>query len=58
MSVGVMPNAQRAQWLTLPYETLGEKLSLPPFPEPQREVIETYVRPINSVRGTIEFISE
>ncbi len=38
-----------------PYETLGEKLSLPPFLEPQREVIERYVRPIDTVRSTRKF---
>ena len=27
-----------------PYETLGEKLSLPPFLEPKREQIEKLVR--------------
>lgn len=41
-----------------PYETLGEKLSLPPFLEPQREAIEKYVRPIDTVRSTKEFIKE
>ncbi|WP_144511874.1 ring-cleaving dioxygenase [Bacillus sp. FJAT-22090] len=41
-----------------PYETLGEKLSLPPFLEPKREQIESYVRPIDTVRSTIEFIKE
>ncbi|HEY0677697.1 MAG TPA: ring-cleaving dioxygenase [Chitinophagaceae bacterium] len=41
-----------------PYETLGEKLSLPPFLEPQRGVIEKSVRPINTVRSTKEFIRE
>lgn len=41
-----------------PYETLGEKLSLPPFLEPKREQIESYVRPINTVRSTEEFIKE
>lgn len=35
-----------------PYETLGEKLSLPPFLEPQREQIEKLVRPIDTVRST------
>lgn len=35
-----------------PYETLGEKLSLPPFLEQQREQIESLVRPINTVRST------
>ncbi len=34
-----------------PYETLGEKLSLPPFLEPQREQIERLVRPIDTVRS-------
>jgi glyoxalase family protein len=41
-----------------PYETLGEKLSLPPFLEPKREEIEKLVRPINTVRSTKEFIKE
>jgi glyoxalase family protein len=41
-----------------PYETLGEKLSLPPFLEPKREQIEGYVRPIDTVRSTIEFNKE
>ncbi|MGF7048045.1 glyoxalase family protein [Paenibacillus sp. DS2015] len=40
------------------YETLGEKLSLPPFLEPKREQIEQLVRPINTVRSTIEFEKE
>ncbi|XKE96271.1 ring-cleaving dioxygenase [Metaplanococcus flavidus] len=35
-----------------PYETLGEKLSLPPFLEAQRERIEKMVRPIDTVRST------
>ncbi|TFE01783.1 ring-cleaving dioxygenase [Jeotgalibacillus salarius] len=35
-----------------PYETLGEKLSLPPFLEPKREEIEKMVRPIDTVRST------
>ncbi|MFG6115429.1 ring-cleaving dioxygenase [Halobacillus sp. MO56] len=35
-----------------PYETLGEKLSLPPFLEPKREAIEAKVRPIDTVRST------
>jgi glyoxalase family protein len=38
-----------------PYETLGEKLSLPPFLESKREQIESMVRPINTVRSTIDF---
>jgi glyoxalase family protein len=41
-----------------PYETLGEKLSLPPFLEPKREQIEKSVRPINTVRSTIQFTKE
>ncbi|QUG42878.1 ring-cleaving dioxygenase [Psychrobacillus sp. INOP01] len=41
-----------------PYETLGEKLSLPPFLEPKREQIEGLVRPIDTVRSTIEFVKE
>ena len=39
-----------------PYETLGEKLSLPPFLEPQREAIEKAVRPIDTVRSTKNFL--
>ncbi|MFA9555716.1 ring-cleaving dioxygenase [Evansella sp. AB-rgal1] len=35
-----------------PYETLGEKLSLPPFLENKREQIEKMVRPIDTVRST------
>lgn len=41
-----------------PYETLGEKLSLPPFLEPKREQIEELVRPIDTVRSTKEFVKE
>ncbi|KZZ84394.1 ring-cleaving dioxygenase [Bacillus sp. SJS] len=41
-----------------PYETLGEKLSLPPFLEPKREEIEGLVRPIDTVRSTREFVKE
>ncbi|MFE4813772.1 ring-cleaving dioxygenase [Peribacillus simplex] len=41
-----------------PYETLGEKLSLPPFLEPKRAEIEKLVRPIETVRSTKEFIKE
>jgi len=41
-----------------PYETLGEKLSLPPFLEPEREEIERLVRPIDTVRSTKEFKKE
>ncbi|MBP3950787.1 ring-cleaving dioxygenase [Bacillus suaedae] len=41
-----------------PYETLGEKLSLPPFLESKREEIEKMVRPINTVRSTKEFVKE
>lgn len=35
-----------------PYETVGEKLSLPPFLESQRQQIEQMVRPIDTVRST------
>lgn len=41
-----------------PYETLGEKLSLPPFLEHKREHIEKMVRPIDTVRSTKEFVKE
>ncbi|RJS61331.1 ring-cleaving dioxygenase [Bacillus sp. PK3_68] len=41
-----------------PYETLGEKLSLPPFFEEKREKIESLVRPINTVRSTKNFEKE
>jgi glyoxalase family protein len=41
-----------------PYETLGEKLSLPPFLEPKREQIEKLVRPIDTVRSTKSFVKE
>jgi glyoxalase family protein len=41
-----------------PYETLGEKLSLPPFLEPKREQIEQYVRPIDTVRSTKALVKE
>ncbi len=41
-----------------PYETLGEKLSLPPFFENEREKIEGLVRPIDTVRSTINFEKE
>lgn len=41
-----------------PYETLGEKLSLPPFLEGQRGQIEKMVRPIDTVRSTKEFTKE
>ncbi|MBO0992788.1 ring-cleaving dioxygenase [Bacillus sp. SD088] len=41
-----------------PYETLGEKLSLPPFFEEKREEIEGLVRPIDTVRSTKEFEKE
>ncbi|MCM3236141.1 ring-cleaving dioxygenase [Heyndrickxia oleronia] len=41
-----------------PYDTLGEKLSLPPFLEPKRKEIESLVRPIDTVRSTKEFIKE
>ncbi|WP_078380495.1 ring-cleaving dioxygenase [Sutcliffiella halmapala] len=41
-----------------PYETLGEKLSLPPFLESKREQIESLVRPIDTVRSTLTFEKE
>ncbi|MFB4169638.1 ring-cleaving dioxygenase [Virgibacillus sp. JSM 102003] len=41
-----------------PYETLGEKLSLPPMLESKREEIEKMVRPIDTVRSTKEFTKE
>ncbi len=41
-----------------PYETVGEKLSLPPFLEPKREEIEQLVRPIDTVRSTHTFEKE
>lgn len=41
-----------------PYETLGEKLSLPPFLENERERIERFVRPIDTVRSTKVFEKE
>ncbi|WP_409367066.1 ring-cleaving dioxygenase [Lysinibacillus sp. 38-6] len=41
-----------------PYETLGEKLSLPPFLEPKRAQIEGLVRPIDTIRSTIAFDKE
>ncbi|WP_018479327.1 ring-cleaving dioxygenase [Pontibacter roseus] len=41
-----------------PYETLGEKLSLPPFLEPKRAQIEKLVRPIDTMRSTKEFTKE
>lgn len=41
-----------------PYETLGEKLSLPPFLENKRDQIEQMVRPIDTVRSTITFEKE
>ncbi|MGX1263101.1 glyoxalase family protein [Rossellomorea marisflavi] len=41
-----------------PYETLGEKLSLPPFLEPKREQIEALVRPIDTVRSTRDIQKE
>ncbi|RKL68626.1 ring-cleaving dioxygenase [Salipaludibacillus neizhouensis] len=40
------------------YETLGEKLSLPPMLEPKREQIEKSVRPIDTIRSTKEFVKE
>ncbi len=41
-----------------PYETLGEKLSLPPFLESKRAQIEGMVRPIDTVRSTKVFTKE
>lgn len=41
-----------------PYETLGEKLSLPPFLEPERPQIEKMVRPIDTVRSNQEMTKE
>ena len=41
-----------------PYETLGEKLSLPPFFEENREQIEKLVRPIDTVRSTLKIEKE
>lgn len=41
-----------------PYETLGEKLSLPPFLENEREAIEAQVRHIDTVRSTKTFEKE
>ncbi|MCM3244240.1 ring-cleaving dioxygenase [Cytobacillus oceanisediminis] len=41
-----------------PYEKLGEKLSLPPFLEPKRDQIESYVRPIDTVRSTKNLVKE
>lgn len=40
------------------YETLGEKLSLPPFLEDKRGEIEAAVRPIDTVRSTREMTKE
>ena len=41
-----------------PYETVGEKLSLPPFLEAKRDQIEKLVRPIDTVRSTRTFEKE
>ncbi|WP_029269992.1 ring-cleaving dioxygenase [Virgibacillus alimentarius] len=41
-----------------PYETLGEKLSLPPKLESKRATIEAYVRPIDTVRSTKQLTKE
>lgn len=41
-----------------PYETVGEKLSLPPFLENKRDYIESVVRPINTVRSTLTLEKE
>lgn len=40
------------------YESLGEKLSLPPFLETKRNQIEKLVRPIDTVRSTKEIEKE
>ncbi|MDN6293919.1 MAG: ring-cleaving dioxygenase [Alkalibacterium gilvum] len=34
-----------------PYETLGESLSLPPFLEPQRDYIESQIKPFDTTRS-------
>nr|WP_161878702.1 ring-cleaving dioxygenase [Alkalibacterium sp. MB6] len=41
-----------------PYETLGEKLSLPPFLESERGSIESQVRHVDTVRSTKMFEKE
>lgn len=41
-----------------PYETVGEILSLPPFLESKRELIEAQVRPIDTVRSTKQIEKE
>ncbi|MBD7908246.1 ring-cleaving dioxygenase [Sporosarcina gallistercoris] len=41
-----------------PYETVGEMLSLPPFLEGKREQIEAIVRPIETVRSTLNIEKE
>ncbi|MFJ7850103.1 ring-cleaving dioxygenase [Peribacillus sp. NPDC097206] len=41
-----------------PYETVGEILSLPPFLESKRELIEKMVRPIDTVRSTMKIEKE
>ena len=41
-----------------PYETVGEKLSLPPFLEAKRDYIESIVRPIDTVRSNKTFEKE
>ena len=41
-----------------PYERLGEKLSLPPFFEDERKKIERLVRPIDTVRSTLDIEKE
>lgn len=41
-----------------PYETLGEKLSLPPFFETKRDEIEKLVRHFDTVRSTKVFEKE
>lgn len=41
-----------------PYDTVGEKLSLPPFLESQRGRIEKMVRPIDTVRSSLAIKKE
>ncbi|HWJ76466.1 MAG TPA: ring-cleaving dioxygenase [Niallia sp.] len=41
-----------------PYETLGERLALPPFFESKREQIEQLVRPIDTIRSNVEIKKE
>jgi glyoxalase family protein len=34
-----------------PYETLGESLALPPYLEPQRDYIESVIKPFDTSRN-------